>query len=127
MELQIEPQDAKQVGIKICRSPGCEEETVVFYDAAEQKLKLDTNKSGLVEGTKKIEAAPFGLKPGEVLTLRVFVDRSVVEVFANERQAAVRRIYPSRPDSVGVSLFANGGEAKVRQITAWQMAPSNPW
>ncbi len=127
LELQIEPQDAKQVGIKICRSPGCEEETVVFYDAAEQKLKLDTNKSGLVEGTKKIEAAPFGLKPGEVLTLRVFVDRSVVEVFANERQAAVRRIYPSRPDSVGVSLFANGGEAKVRQITAWQMAPSNPW
>jgi sucrose-6-phosphate hydrolase SacC (GH32 family) len=55
------------------------------------------------------------------------VDRSVVEVFANDRQAALRRIYPQRPDSVGVSVFANGGAAKVRQVKAWQMAPSNPY
>ncbi|MBM3889812.1 MAG: hypothetical protein FJ388_11905, partial [Verrucomicrobia bacterium] len=72
-------------------------------------------------------AAPFALEPGELLTLRVFVDRSVVEVFANDRQAALRRIYPQRPDSVGVSVFANGGAAKVRQVKAWQMAPSNPY
>ncbi|MBI5685850.1 MAG: GH32 C-terminal domain-containing protein [Verrucomicrobia bacterium] len=127
LELQIEPQDAKQVGVKVCRSPDREEETLLFYDAAEQKLKLDTNKSSLAEGPKKIEAAPFALKPGELLTLRVFVDRSVVEVFANDRQAALRRIYPCRPDSVGVSVFANGGAAKVRQVKAWQMAPSNPY
>ncbi|MCX6908689.1 MAG: GH32 C-terminal domain-containing protein [Verrucomicrobia bacterium] len=127
LELQIEPQDAKQVGIKVCRSPDHEEETLVFYDAAEQKLKLDTNKSSLAEGPKKIEAAPFALKPGELLTLRVFVDRSVVEVFANDRQAALRRIYPMRSDSLGVSVFANGGAAKVRQVKAWQMAPSNPY
>jgi sucrose-6-phosphate hydrolase SacC (GH32 family) len=127
LELQIEPQDAKQVGVKVCRSPDREEETLVFYDATEKTLKLDTNKSSLAEGPKKIEAAPFALKPGELLTLRVFVDRSVVEVFANDRQAALRRIYPQRPDSVGVSVFANGGAAKVRQVKAWQMAPSNPY
>ena len=57
----------------------------------------------------------------------MFVDRSVVEVFANDRQAAVRRIYPSRPDSTGVALFATVGEAKVNRVTAWQMAPSNPY
>jgi len=127
LELQIEPRTAKQVGVKVCRSPDREEETLVFYDATEQKLKLDTNKSSLAEGTKKIEAAPFALKPGELLTLRVFVDRSVVEVFANDRQAALRRIYPARPDSVGVSVFTNGGAAKVRQVKAWQMAPSNAY
>jgi beta-fructofuranosidase len=127
LELQIEPGSAKQVGVKVCRSPGGEEETLVFYDAAEQKLKLDTSKSGLVQGTKKIEAAPFALKADERLTLRVFVDRSVVEVFANDRQAAVRRIYPSRPDSTSVALFANGGAAQASRVTAWQMAPSNSW
>jgi beta-fructofuranosidase len=127
LELQLEPQDAKQVGVKVCRSPDREEETLLFYDAAEKALKLDTNKSSLAEGPKKIEAAPFALKPGELLTLRVFVDRSVVEVFANDRQAALRRIHPCRPDSVGVSVFANGGAAKVRQVKAWQMAPSNPY
>ena len=55
----------------------------------------------------------------------MFVDRSVVEVFANERQAITRRIYPARPDSLGVSVFANGGAAKVKQVKVWQLAPSN--
>ena len=33
--------------------------------------------------------APFELKEGEDLTLRVFIDKNLVEVFANDRQAAV--------------------------------------
>jgi len=127
LEIQIDPQDAKQVGIKVCRSPGGEEETPVFYDVAEQRLKIDTTKSSRGEGPKQVEAGPFALKSGELLTLRVFVDRSVVEAFANDRQAVLRRIYPSRPDSLTVSVFANGGAAKVRQVKAWQMAPSNSY
>lgn len=34
LEFRIEPQDAKQVGIKVCRSPDREEETLIVYDAA---------------------------------------------------------------------------------------------
>ena len=127
MEIQLEPLTAKQVGVKICRSPDREEETLIYYDAAEQKLKVDTTKSGLAEGRKVVEAAPFALKPGEPLVLRVFVDRSVVEVFANERQAITRRIYPARPDSLGVAVFATGGAAQVKSVKAWQMAPSNAY
>ena len=127
LELTIDPQDAKQVGVKVCRSPDREEETLICYDAAEKQLKIDTHKSSLAEGPKKVEAAPFALKPGELLALRVFVDRSVVEVFANDRQAALRRIYPMRRDSLGVAIFANGGGAKARQVKAWRIAPSNPY
>jgi beta-fructofuranosidase len=59
--------------------------------------------------------------------LRIFIDQSVVEVFANERQAVMRRIYPTREDSVGVSVFSRGGATTVRRAQAWKMAPSNPW
>ena len=59
--------------------------------------------------------------------LRVFVDKSVVEVFANGRQAVMRRIYPSRKDSVGVALFSMGGAASVPTLEAWDMMPSNPY
>jgi beta-fructofuranosidase len=55
------------------------------------------------------------------------VDRSVVEVFANDRQAVMRRIYPTRSDSTGVRLFSRGGGARVRRLRAWDMSPSNPW
>ena len=36
-------------------------------------------------------------------------------------------IYPSREDSVNVSLFANGGSANVKTLRAWKMMPSSPY
>ena len=124
--VEMESAGAAQFGIKVCASPDGEEETSVFYDTGEKLLKLDTRKSGPEDTPKAVEAAPFDLKPGEPLRLRVFVDKSVVEVFANSRQAIARRIYPSRPDSVRVRLFAVGGDACVHSIEAWQITPSNP-
>jgi len=125
--LEMNAKDAKQFGLKVCRSPGGEEQTLVYYDTVEKKLKVDTNKSSLTEGPKSVEAAPFELQPGETLKLRVFVDKSVVEVFANGRQAAMRRVYPSREDSVGVAVFSDGGPASVAALEAWDMMPSNPY
>ena len=61
------------------------------------------------------------LRKSEPLKLRVFVDRSVVEVFAGGRQYAALRVYPGREDSVGVSLRAQGQEATLKSLDAWQM------
>ena len=46
-----------------------------------------------------VQAAPFRLAEGEALELRVFIDRSVIEVFANRRQCLTQRVYPTRADS----------------------------
>jgi beta-fructofuranosidase len=50
-----------------------------------------------------------------------------VEVFANDRQAIGRRVYPARADSLGVALFAKGGSARCKSVKAWEMTPSNPY
>ena len=57
----------------------------------------------------------------EPLRLRVFIDRSVVEVFANGRQCVAMRVYPGREDSVGLSLRAQGQDATLTSLDAWQM------
>ena len=64
------------------------------------------------------------LAPGELLTLRIFLDRSILEVFANRRQCVTQRIYPARTDSIGISLFARGGQARVRSLQSWTLAPA---
>jgi beta-fructofuranosidase len=125
--VEMESAQASQFGVKVCVSPDGQEETAIFYDAAEGKLKVDTRKSGPEDTPKTVEAAPFELKKGERLKLRIFVDRSVVEVFANSRQAVVRRIYPSRTDSVGVRLFSTGGDTEVHTLEAYNITPSNPY
>jgi beta-fructofuranosidase len=128
VSFEMNTQDAKQYGLKVCCSPGGEEQTLIYYDATDKKLKVDTTQSSLADGPKNIEAGPFELRPGEPLKLRVFVDKSVVEVFANDgRQAVMRRVYPSRPDSVGIRLFSKGGPASVATLEAWELMPSNPF
>lgn len=128
LELQVEMESAaaSEYGLKVCSSPDGQEGTSISYDAEEERLKVDTRRSGPEDTPKAVEAAPLELKPGERLKLRVFVDKSVIEVFANGRQAIARRIYPSRPDSIGTSLFADGGDARVHTLDAWHLAPSNP-
>ena len=125
IELELQLFGTGRCGVKVCCSPDGEEETLIGYDAIEQKLIIDTRRSGHM-GVQGIEGGPLSLSDNETLRLRVLVDKSVVEAFANDRQGVLRRIYPSRSDSVGVKLFAEGSAARVRSVTIWNMMPSNP-
>jgi hypothetical protein len=65
-------------------------------------------------------APPFKLEESEDLTLRVFIDKNLVEVFANDRQAAAFAHEHIR-ENPNIRLFAKGGDATVRSVKAWQM------
>lgn len=75
----------------------------------------------------RVQEAPFELSSGEPLKLRIFLDKSILEVFANSRQCVTQRIHPSRSDSLGVALFSRGGSAEVSLLEAWDMAAANAW
>jgi sucrose-6-phosphate hydrolase SacC (GH32 family) len=62
---------------------------------------------------------PFELAEGEDLTLRIFIDKSMVEVFANDRQAAVAWHEPT-PERLRIGMFARGGDSTAR-VKAWKM------
>lgn len=125
--IEMESSGASEFGVKVCVSPDGEEQTLVSYDVAQGTLKINAEKSGPEDKAKSIEAGPFVLAKGERLKLRVFVDKSVIEVFANGRQAVMRRIYPANPDSLGVCLFSVGASAQLRGLKSWKISPSNPF
>ena len=86
---------------------------------------MDTSNSGK-EGWKVRETAPFELREGETLSLDVFIDKCVVEVYANERQAICRRVYPTCPEkSVGAELI--GKTEDVLKLETYRMFPANPY
>ena len=60
-------------------------------------------------------------KEGKTWVLRIFIDKSVVEVFANGKQCVAQRVYPGLKDSDGISLRAQGSEAELIAFDAWQM------
>ena len=76
---------------------------------------------------KFVESAPMALGKKEALKLRVFADRCMVEVFANDgRQALSRVVCPPR-DGTGIKLYAKGGRAKASTVTVWDIMPTNPY
>ena len=148
LKIQFENSEAQQVGVKVRCAPDGSEQTTIYYDRTSERLVIDTTQSTLSAGivqpfpfpfaamheeplknsrNVQLQQAPFSLQPGEPLQLRIFLDRSILEVFANNRQCVTQRIYPSRPDSHRVALFSRGGSAKVESIIAWKMAATNAW
>ncbi len=140
LNLELDPGSAQEIGLCVRKSPGGEEETRIMYTPSESSLRIDLAKSSLSGYLQHLEfvmggpnspvqeqKAPFSLSPGESLRLRVFLDRSILEVYANARQALVQRVDPVREDSLGVSIFANGGQATLVALDAWDMAPTTPW
>jgi beta-fructofuranosidase len=126
LEVTILPSNALQYGVKVCVSDDGREETLIYYDSSDKKLKFDARKSGLDFGRKIIEEAPLVLKNGEPLVLRIFIDKSIVEVFANDRQAIGRRVYPTLGGN-GLGLFSVGGNIEVGSVKVWELSPSNPY
>ena len=138
MELiaEIDPGGAPMVELNVLRSPGREEFTRIgFYPergfrdrihgtrAVDSLVTLDNAYSSTAADVRSRapETAPVRLAPQEKLKLRIFVDRSVVEVFVNGRQCLAERVYPERADSLGVSLRAQGAAAVLESLDAWQM------
>ena len=92
--------------------------------AMQSLLTLETSYSSTLPGalSRAPETGPIILEDGEPLRLRIFIDRSIVEVFANDRLCIASRVYPGRDDSVGVSMRAQGSDAVLKSLDAWQMS-----
>ena len=86
-------------------------------------LCIDTCQSSVLPDAlaRPPEQGPVRIAEDEALDLRVFVDRSVVEVFANGTLALSVRVYPGRDDSRGVSLLSRGRDARVSHLDVWRM------
>jgi len=87
-------------------------------------ISLETSYSSTIQGVRfrPPETAPVLLKPGETLKLRIFIDKSVVEVYVNDRQCIAARVYPGRNDSLGVSVRSQGYDAELLSFEAWQIS-----
>ena len=130
LSVEIDPKTAPMVELNVLRSPKKQEFTrISFYKNPlygyqnKSLITIESSFSSLLPDVRSRppETAPIFMRRGEKLRLRVFIDRSVVEVFVNERQCLAVRVYPGREDSVGVSLRSQGRDAQLKSLDAWQM------
>ncbi|MBQ3178011.1 MAG: glycoside hydrolase family 32 protein [Clostridia bacterium] len=124
LQAVIRTQNDNIVGFRVRANTAGTEFTDILVDKHNGKLIMDTTNSGK-EGCPCREEAPFVLKDGEELVLDLFVDRSVIEVYANNRQAICRRGYPTDPaDAVHVYAVTNGS-VDFGTVEVWEMMETN--
>jgi len=132
IEVELELGDSRQAGVRVRAAVDGSEQTLIGYDSEKRELFSDTSLSSKDAATESglgfrrnrgPESATMDLKKGEPLRLRIFVDASVIETFANGKASFSDRVYPMNPAALGIGLFAKGGTARLRAMTVWQLAP----
>ena len=128
---RFSPADSGLVGLSVRRSPGGEEETLITYDFGFDRFEINCGRSSLDLSTERpLTGGPLHRAPDQPLELRLFLDASVIEVFANGR-AATARLYPIRSDSLGVRVFSQDarpaetvrsrGRAELQSLDLWEI------
>ncbi|KAK5129761.1 hypothetical protein LTR08_002827 [Meristemomyces frigidus] len=125
------------VGLIVAASPNMTEYTSIMYEPSNNTILIDRTHSSTIVGFNNATVTGYfypyttassnGTTSQEDITMDVFVDGSLVEVYINERFALTTRIYPSMECSTGFGVFVGeGAVASFGRVEAW-MGTANVW
>lgn len=123
-------------GLRIAASRDMMEYTTIMYEPSNNTVIVDRTRSSTIVGFNNATVTgyfiPYTVKSSsttkqEPITMDVFIDGSLVELYINERFALSTRIYPSMQCSTGFGVYvAEASEATFESLDAW-MGTMNVW
>jgi beta-fructofuranosidase len=119
---EFEPDQSSEFEFKLCCSTAKEEQTRLIYRPGQQQIVVDRAQSSLDTTVDQEETTvPVKLAPGEALNIHIFLDRSVLELFVNNRTYLASRIYPTRRDSTGLDLVSPEKVVRLKTLDIWSV------
>ncbi len=124
--VQVELGTASEFGLVVKNQRG--DKTVVGYQVAAERLFVDRRVSGVVDFSPDfaphLSTAPLSLSPGtetNSVTLRIFVDRSSIEVFANDGRVVITESIFPHSEHNGLELYAQDGAVGLKKLDVWEI------
>ena len=128
VDITIDPEPGTTTRLTVCRAPDGTGGLPIEFEATSEDfgtLRIDRSnydsRAAYPESDGVVLEQGVALNPDGTLDLRVFVDRSIVEVFANELEYFVSRLYPPTTDHDGYGLTAEGGSVTLQRADAYQL------
>jgi beta-fructofuranosidase len=106
--LELDKRRSERIDVELFRSPSGDHATRISFDPSTGELRSG-DKAGVVPPSE-----------GDTRTLRIVVDRSVIEVYADHREVMSLRAYPP-PGADGLRLTAAKGLVQLVRVQAWRM------
>ncbi|WP_238590776.1 GH32 C-terminal domain-containing protein [Paenibacillus beijingensis] len=128
IKAEIDPGSANEVGFSLRRSPGAEEETIVYYKKSSKEFFVNRTHSSLNPDVEKWYQGGVVNIGSENIKLHIYVDRSMVEAYLNGLKSLTTRAYPTRGDANGLQLWANADSntVTVKSLQVWAMNSAYP-
>ena len=111
-------------GLTLRKSPTTCEQTDLYIDVANEVIIVDRSVSSLYsqfnnateEGKFRLWQVSGDLQP---LDLHIFVDNSIVEIFANGVFCLTTRIYPTAEDATELGYLVKQGSVEYGKLEIW--------
>ena len=121
LQVTISAGAATEVGLLVRRSN--DEHVLIAFDPARRTIALDRRN---VRESRFNAAYPSRsearLTPGAgAVTLRIVVDRSSVELFADEGATVLTSLVFPHPSSTGIALYSKGGAVRSVSVDVWPL------
>lgn len=124
-EILVRFDAAFSLGLKV--RTGLGQETLVGWDARAAEVYVDRSRSGQADFHKDFpgkHSAPLQTS-GSILEMRIFVDRSSVELFADRGQAVITDLIYPDPASTGITVFADDGRKVIESLQVYEFSSSS--
>lgn len=119
--MNIDPGKVGSLSLTFSNDKG--EKSVLTYAPNYETLSFDRRESGIVDFSQDFPAVTVTptFNGGQTLPLRIFIDRSSVEIFANEGKGVMTNlIFPTTPYTK-LTINTDGGNAKVKNLKIYSI------
>ena len=120
---EFDPGTATRFGLKVRTAEDGQGGTKVFYDVTKDQF-------GAVDNLKipapypELGQGPAYLQKGQRVRMRLFLDRSMLEVFVNGQTGS--GIFNNDVKGMGLDLFSEGGNTTLISLDVWELKPAWP-
>ena len=117
----------EKFSFNIRQSSGSAELTRIIFNIENSTVTVDRSRSSLENlGTTTADLGSLHILPDEDLHVQIFVDNSLIEIYANDRLALTSRVYPSLESSLGASYDFGGFDPRKIKFECWE-GLKNAW
>lgn len=118
---QFEVSAQSKLTLSLACSADGQQCTEISYDASSAKLTINRARSSTNTSDERgVQQVTHQLDNNETLDLRILLDRSVIEIIANQRTSITTRIYPDNFDNNSIQL--HGNDIKLKKLDIYEMS-----
>jgi len=122
LSFKIKADSATRFAIQVFKNEDGQEFTSLIFDLSINKVAFDRGHSSLSSGTPTdYRSVDYIYDYRDTISIDIFLDHSVIEVFIDNLAVYSMRVYPSRIESQKIDLVVAKGKVELISLDKWKL------